>query len=99
MSLYIFFPAKDKDEMGAVPIAAFETLLKWKDIQKMVWRWHPNQVQVNKLRDLFNTLTPKPPVTGHATSILVGRISAGCCSESGEKAVGRVVIKGTLGEI
>ncbi|GBN60296.1 hypothetical protein AVEN_218214-1 [Araneus ventricosus] len=44
----------------------------------------------------FNTLTPKPAVTGHATSILVGRISAGYCSERGEKAVGRVVIKGTL---
>ncbi|GBM65415.1 hypothetical protein AVEN_214887-1, partial [Araneus ventricosus] len=44
----------------------------------------------------FNTLTPKSTVTGHATSILVGRISAGCCSERGEKAVGGVVIKGTL---
>ncbi|GBM38435.1 hypothetical protein AVEN_260814-1 [Araneus ventricosus] len=43
-----------------------------------------------------NTLTPNPAVTGHATSILVGRISAGCCSERGDKAVGRVVIKGTL---
>ncbi|GBM05935.1 Elongation of very long chain fatty acids protein AAEL008004 [Araneus ventricosus] len=50
--------------------------------------------------DAFNTLTPKPAVTAHATSILVGRISTGCCSESREKAVGRVVIKGTLrGEV
>ncbi|GBM58847.1 hypothetical protein AVEN_261759-1 [Araneus ventricosus] len=45
---------------------------------------------------IFNTLTPKPAVTGHAISILVGRISAGFCSERGEKAVARVVIKGTL---
>ncbi|GBN53101.1 hypothetical protein AVEN_192133-1, partial [Araneus ventricosus] len=35
-----------------------------------------------------NTLTPKPAITGHATSVLVGRISAGCSSERGEKAVG-----------
>ncbi|GBM84511.1 hypothetical protein AVEN_147626-1 [Araneus ventricosus] len=42
-------------------------------------------------------LTPKPAVTGHATSILVGRISAGYCSESGEKAIGRVVVKKPLG--
>ncbi|GBN16439.1 hypothetical protein AVEN_183889-1 [Araneus ventricosus] len=48
----------------------------------------------------INTLTPKPAVTGHTTSILVGRISAGCCSERGKKAVGRVAIKGTLrGEV
>ncbi|GBM32047.1 hypothetical protein AVEN_127385-1 [Araneus ventricosus] len=46
----------------------------------------------------FNTLTPKPAVTSHATSILVGRISASCCSERREKAVGRVVIEGTLKE-
>ncbi|GBN70986.1 hypothetical protein AVEN_172095-1, partial [Araneus ventricosus] len=46
----------------------------------------------------FNTLTPKPAVTGHSTSILVGRISAGCCSERRRKSVGRVVIKGTLRE-
>ncbi|GBM09334.1 hypothetical protein AVEN_135062-1 [Araneus ventricosus] len=38
----------------------------------------------------FNPLTPKPAVTDHATSILVGRISAGYCFKSGEKAVGRV---------
>ncbi|GBO08227.1 hypothetical protein AVEN_45354-1 [Araneus ventricosus] len=44
----------------------------------------------------FNTLTPKPAVTGHASSILVGRFSAGCYSERREKAVGRVVIKGTF---
>ncbi|GBN83815.1 hypothetical protein AVEN_14635-1 [Araneus ventricosus] len=44
----------------------------------------------------FNTLTPKPVVTGHSTSILVDRIPAGCCSERGEKADGRVVFKGTL---
>ncbi|GBO19394.1 hypothetical protein AVEN_90086-1, partial [Araneus ventricosus] len=61
-------------------------------------------MKANDLMDLikkklkFNTLTAKPPVTGHATSILVGRISAGCCSEMGEKAVGRVVIKGILKE-
>ncbi|GBO39870.1 hypothetical protein AVEN_153241-1, partial [Araneus ventricosus] len=42
-------------------------------------------------------LTPKPAVTGHATSILVGRISAGYCSESGEKVVWGVIIKGPLG--
>nr|GBO41731.1 hypothetical protein AVEN_258610-1 [Araneus ventricosus] len=45
----------------------------------------------------FNPLTPKPAITGHITSILVGRVSAGYCSESGEKAGGRVVIKGLLG--
>ncbi|GBM76310.1 hypothetical protein AVEN_214736-1 [Araneus ventricosus] len=45
---------------------------------------------------IVNTLTPKPAVTGLATFILVGRISAGCCSERGEKAVGRVAIKGNL---
>ncbi|GBN17286.1 hypothetical protein AVEN_9091-1 [Araneus ventricosus] len=38
-----------------------------------------------------------PAVTDHATSVLVGRISDGYCSERGEKAVGRVVIKGSLG--
>nr|GBN98525.1 hypothetical protein AVEN_13332-1 [Araneus ventricosus] len=41
---------------------------------------------------LFSTLTPKQAVTGHATSILVGRL----LFRKGEKAVGRVVIKGTL---
>ncbi|GBN38016.1 hypothetical protein AVEN_6874-1 [Araneus ventricosus] len=41
----------------------------------------------------LNPLIPKPAVTGHATSILEGRISASCCSESGEKAVESVVIK------
>ncbi|GBM41872.1 hypothetical protein AVEN_8541-1 [Araneus ventricosus] len=52
------------------------------------------------LRCVFNPLTHNPAVTDHATSILVGRISAGYCSESGEKAVGLVVTKGTLrGEI
>ncbi|GBL97031.1 hypothetical protein AVEN_254083-1 [Araneus ventricosus] len=45
----------------------------------------------------FNSLTPKPAVLGHETSILVGRISAGYCSESREKAVGRMGIKGPLG--
>ncbi|GBN17860.1 hypothetical protein AVEN_142354-1 [Araneus ventricosus] len=44
----------------------------------------------------INTLTPKLAVTGHTTSILAGRISIGCCLERGQKAVGRVVIKGTL---
>ncbi|GBL71751.1 hypothetical protein AVEN_191020-1 [Araneus ventricosus] len=44
----------------------------------------------------INPLTPKPAVTGHTTSILVGRISAGCCSEWEEKAVEGVVIKGPL---
>ncbi|GBM46053.1 hypothetical protein AVEN_164064-1 [Araneus ventricosus] len=65
----------------------------------------------------INTLTPKPAVNSHETSILMGRISARYCSERGEKAnntathlcrrdhahrqrrekaVGRVVIKGTL---
>ncbi|GBM97007.1 hypothetical protein AVEN_57180-1 [Araneus ventricosus] len=47
---------------------------------------------------IINTLTPKPAVTGHATSILVGRISAGCCSKRREKVVGRVVIKETFKE-
>ncbi|GBN34717.1 hypothetical protein AVEN_260912-1 [Araneus ventricosus] len=46
----------------------------------------------------LNTLTPKPAVTGHTTSIILGRVLAGCCTERGEKAVGRVVIKGTLRE-
>ncbi|GBO21054.1 hypothetical protein AVEN_204893-1, partial [Araneus ventricosus] len=36
----------------------------------------------------LNTPTPKPAVTGHATSILVGRISAGCCSERGRRQLG-----------
>ncbi|GBO21658.1 hypothetical protein AVEN_132811-1 [Araneus ventricosus] len=45
---------------------------------------------------VFNTLTSIPAITGHATSILVGLISADCCSERGEKAVGQLVIKGTL---
>ncbi|GBL56032.1 hypothetical protein AVEN_222585-1 [Araneus ventricosus] len=45
----------------------------------------------------LNPLTPKPAITDHTTSILVGRISAGCCSEWGEKAIGGVVIKGPLG--
>ncbi|GBL83490.1 hypothetical protein AVEN_196344-1 [Araneus ventricosus] len=55
---------------------------------------------ISSLRVPFNTLTPNPAVTGHATSILVGRIWVGCCSEREEKTMGRVVIKGTLrGEI
>ncbi|GBM89514.1 hypothetical protein AVEN_15319-1 [Araneus ventricosus] len=44
----------------------------------------------------MNPLTPKPTVAGHATSILVGRISGGGCSEWREKAVGRVIIKDPL---
>ncbi|GBN22246.1 hypothetical protein AVEN_261986-1 [Araneus ventricosus] len=54
------------------------------------------QVHFPERISVFNPLTPKPPGTGHATSILVGRLSAGCCSEREEKAVGRVVMKGTL---
>ncbi|GBN94325.1 hypothetical protein AVEN_84201-1 [Araneus ventricosus] len=45
----------------------------------------------------FNSRTPKPAVIGHVTCKLVWRISAGHCSESGKKAVGRVVIKRVLG--
>ncbi|GBO09056.1 hypothetical protein AVEN_218331-1 [Araneus ventricosus] len=44
----------------------------------------------------YNPLTPKPAVTGNANSILVLRISAGCRSEWGEKAVGGIIIKGPL---
>ncbi|GBN44185.1 hypothetical protein AVEN_205717-1 [Araneus ventricosus] len=44
----------------------------------------------------FNPLTTKPAVTVHVTCKLVGRISAGHCSESGEKTVGQVVIKRVL---
>ncbi|GBM74769.1 hypothetical protein AVEN_225107-1 [Araneus ventricosus] len=51
-----------------------------------------------EIKIYLNTLTPNPAVTGHATSILVGQISAGCCCERREKAVGRVSIKGTLRE-
>ncbi|GBM85478.1 hypothetical protein AVEN_93747-1 [Araneus ventricosus] len=51
----------------------------------------------HSLRFLFNPLTPKPAETDHATSILVERISAGCCSERGEKAVGRMALKGFPG--
>ncbi|GBM51142.1 hypothetical protein AVEN_2494-1 [Araneus ventricosus] len=47
--------------------------------------------------EMVNPLTPKLAVTGHATSILVGRISAGYCSECEEKVDGRVVIKGPFG--
>ncbi|GBM31990.1 hypothetical protein AVEN_222320-1 [Araneus ventricosus] len=45
-----------------------------------------------------NTLTPKPAVTGHATSTLVGRISVGCCSERGRRQLGEWSLKGPLGE-
>ncbi|GBM87701.1 hypothetical protein AVEN_57219-1 [Araneus ventricosus] len=45
----------------------------------------------------INPLTPKPAVIGHAISILVGRISAGYCSESGEKAVGEWSLRDPLG--
>ncbi|GBN44187.1 hypothetical protein AVEN_205719-1 [Araneus ventricosus] len=45
---------------------------------------------------LLSELNPNPAVTGHVTCKLVGRISAGYCSESGEKAVGRVVINQVL---
>ncbi|GBN16784.1 hypothetical protein AVEN_231369-1 [Araneus ventricosus] len=45
---------------------------------------------------IINTLTPKPAVTSHATSILVGQISAGCCSRKGGEGSWGVVIKGTL---
>ncbi|GBM85482.1 hypothetical protein AVEN_129609-1 [Araneus ventricosus] len=48
---------------------------------------------------VINTLTPKPPLSDHATSILVGRISADFCSEKGEKAVGRVVQGTLMGEM
>ncbi|GBN22497.1 hypothetical protein AVEN_155387-1 [Araneus ventricosus] len=54
------------------------------------------QMHFSEHISVFNTLTPKPPGTGHATSIPVGRLSTGCCSEREEKAVRRVVIKGTL---
>ncbi|GBO10906.1 hypothetical protein AVEN_259507-1, partial [Araneus ventricosus] len=52
-------------------------------------------VRITALRGhtTLNTPTPKPSVTGHATSTLVGRISAGCCSERKEKAVERVYIR------
>ncbi|GBM79076.1 hypothetical protein AVEN_183139-1 [Araneus ventricosus] len=51
---------------------------------------------LEKYHIYINTLTPKPAVTDHASSILVGRISADCYSERGAKAVGQEVIKGTL---
>ncbi|GBM80071.1 hypothetical protein AVEN_227810-1 [Araneus ventricosus] len=56
-----------------------------------------SHVLVADWRHNLNPLTPKPAITVHATSILVRRISAGYCSESGEKAVRRVVIKGSHG--
>ncbi|GBN89727.1 hypothetical protein AVEN_240222-1, partial [Araneus ventricosus] len=46
----------------------------------------------------YNPLTTNPAVIGHDTSILVGRISAGCFSEREEMEVARMVIKGSLGE-
>ncbi|GBM29341.1 hypothetical protein AVEN_232524-1, partial [Araneus ventricosus] len=65
--------------------------------QPLGWSGHWDQASGQLLELCVNPLTPKPAVTVHATSILEGRISAGSCSESGEKAVGRVVIKGPLG--
>ncbi|GBM69635.1 hypothetical protein AVEN_17595-1 [Araneus ventricosus] len=43
-----------------------------------------------------NPLTPKPAVTDHATSILVGRVSAGYCSESGRRQLGEWSLRDPL---
>ncbi|GBN46796.1 hypothetical protein AVEN_163416-1, partial [Araneus ventricosus] len=63
-------------------------------------RWqttlHKHLINSHDQGRIINPLTPRTAVTAHASPILVGRISAGCRSEWGEKAVGGVVIKGPL---
>ncbi|GBM34056.1 hypothetical protein AVEN_162233-1 [Araneus ventricosus] len=43
-------------------------------------------------------MTPKPAITGHATPILVGQISASCCSERGRRKLDEWSLKGPLRE-
>ncbi|GFX18724.1 uncharacterized protein TNCV_3018821 [Trichonephila clavipes] len=52
----IVFPSEqEEDERGPMPISAIKDLLKkWADVRAMVLEWHPNQVDVSRVEDLYN---------------------------------------------
>ncbi|GFX71067.1 uncharacterized protein TNCV_3648321 [Trichonephila clavipes] len=44
-----------EDERGLMPTSAIKDLLKkWEDVRAMVLKWHPNQADVSRVRDLYN---------------------------------------------
>ncbi|GFX46943.1 uncharacterized protein TNCV_315661 [Trichonephila clavipes] len=47
---------KKEDEIGPMPISAIKDLLKkWVDVRVMVLEWHPNQADVSRVGDLYNS--------------------------------------------
>ncbi|GFT53057.1 uncharacterized protein TNCV_4232041 [Trichonephila clavipes] len=46
---------QEEDERGPMPTSAIKDLLKqWEDVRTMVLEWHPNQVDVRRIGDLYN---------------------------------------------
>ncbi|GFV85463.1 uncharacterized protein TNCV_3772871 [Trichonephila clavipes] len=48
-------PSEQEDEREQMPTSAIKDLLKkWADVRAMVIKWHPNQVDVSRVGDLYN---------------------------------------------
>ncbi|GFT74160.1 uncharacterized protein TNCV_821531 [Trichonephila clavipes] len=46
---------QEGDEKGQMPTSAIKDLLKkWEAVSAMVLEWHPNQVDVSRVGDLYN---------------------------------------------
>ncbi|GFV81471.1 uncharacterized protein TNCV_51951 [Trichonephila clavipes] len=47
---------QEEDERGPIPTSAIKDLLKkWEAVRAMVLEWHPNQADVSRFVDLYNT--------------------------------------------
>ncbi|KAF3422694.1 hypothetical protein E2986_12592, partial [Frieseomelitta varia] len=53
----VFSSEKEKDERGPMPTSAIKDLLKkfGKDVRTTILEWHPNEIEVNRLRDFCNS--------------------------------------------
>ncbi|GFV53663.1 uncharacterized protein TNCV_1042701 [Trichonephila clavipes] len=46
---------QEEDERGPMPTSAIKDLLKkWAAVRAMVLEWHPNQIDVSRVGDLYN---------------------------------------------
>ncbi|GFV08319.1 uncharacterized protein TNCV_327531 [Trichonephila clavipes] len=46
---------QEEDERGPMPTSAIKNLFKkWDAVRAMVLEWHPNQVDVSRVEDLYN---------------------------------------------
>ncbi|GFT85950.1 uncharacterized protein TNCV_3255921 [Trichonephila clavipes] len=47
---------QEEDERGPMPTSAIKDLLKkWEAVRAMVLEWHPNQADVSRVGDLYNS--------------------------------------------